>query len=103
MMFMSFLKSRPDSFDVPCTLDIEHTAESLHAHVELEGGVQIEPGDKVKVHGEAIDVPFGERRTFRRTATVTRAGWTDRLWIRLTSRLELTELYDVSFTSGRKL
>lgn len=101
-MILSSL-ARPKSFETPCTLDIEHTAESLHAHVELDGGVRIQPGDKVLVQGERIYVPFGERAVLRRTATVIRAGWLDRLWVRLRARLELTELYDVSFTSGRKL
>jgi hypothetical protein len=90
-------------FDVPCTIEIENTFESLHAHVELDGDVKIEAGDEVLVHGDEIRVPYGERRTLRRNATVTRAGWLDRALTRLGARFELTELYEVSFSSGRKL
>lgn len=100
---LGFLTGRPASIDVPCSLDVEHTAESLHAHVVLDDDIAIGPGDTVRVHGAPIDVPFGERRVFRRQATIVRATWLERLWVRLSARLELTELYDVSFTSGRKL
>ena len=30
---------------VPCTVEIEQTPESLHAHVTLDAGFEIEPGD----------------------------------------------------------
>jgi hypothetical protein len=59
-------------FDVGCTIEIENTFESLHAHVELDGDVEIEPGDTVKVHGDPIVVPYGEKAVFTRTATVKR-------------------------------
>lgn len=39
---------------VPCTIEIENTFESLHAHVELHGGHEIEPGDEVLVHGDPV-------------------------------------------------
>jgi hypothetical protein len=90
-------------FDVPCTIEIENTFESLHAHVELDGGVQVEAGDEVLVHGEPIRVPYGEKVTLRRNATVTRASWLDRKLTELAARFEITELYEVSFSSGRKL
>ncbi|MGQ0455701.1 MAG: hypothetical protein ACT4OU_01430 [Hyphomicrobium sp.] len=90
-------------FDVPCTIEIENTFDSLHAHVELHGGVEIEAGDEVLVHGDAIRVPYGQKLTLERMATVTRAGWFERLKTTLLARLELTELYEVSFSSGRKL
>ena len=59
---------------VPCTVEIEQTPESLHAHVTLDAGFDIEPGDAVQVHDAPADIPYGERLTVRRTATVTRAG-----------------------------
>ena len=90
-------------FDVPCTIEIENTFESLHAHVDLDGGVEIGPGDEVLVHGDTIRVPYGEKLVLRRQATVTRANWLDRAATKLMARLELTELYEVSFSSGRKL
>jgi hypothetical protein len=91
------------TFDVPCTIEIENTFESLHAHVELHGGVEIEPGDEVLVHGDDIRVPYGQKLTLQRMATVTRASWFERLKTHILARLELTELYEVSFSSGRKL
>ncbi|MCR9129830.1 MAG: hypothetical protein NXI12_09925 [Alphaproteobacteria bacterium] len=90
-------------FDIPCTIEVEHTNEHLHAHVSLEGDVPIYPGDRVRVHGEAIQVLFGESATYSRTATVMRAGWLSRQWTKFLASLEITELYEVSFSAGRKL
>ena len=89
------------SFDVPCTVEIEQTAETLHAHVVLDGDIQIEPGDEVTVHNAPTRVDFGERLVVRRTATVVRGNWLDRLRARIEGYLELTELYEVSFSDGR--
>ena len=44
------------SFDTPCTIEVEHGFDHLHAHVELDGDVPIYPGDKVRVHGSAIQI-----------------------------------------------
>jgi hypothetical protein len=85
---------------VPCTVEIEHTPESLHAHVELQG-IDVGPGDEVIVHGAPTHVPFGERGTFDCYATVVRAGPIGRLKARLEGYLELTELYEVGFSEGR--
>ncbi len=90
-------------FDVDCTIDIECSIDSFHAHVELEGDIQIRPGDQVLVHGDPIEVPYGERRQFVRRATVTRATWLEQQWTRLTAHFELTELYDLSFSGRRDL
>jgi hypothetical protein len=89
--------------DVPCTVEIENTFDSLSAHVELHGGINVEPGDEVLVHGDPIRVPYGQRLTLHRTATVTRASLIGRWLTRVFARFELTELYEVSFSSGRKL
>lgn len=89
------------SFEVPCTIEVEHTHESLHAHVELAGNVIIEPGDQVLVHGDPIHAAFGERIVLHRRATVLRAGPLERLWTRALAYLELTELYEVGFSAGR--
>ncbi len=91
------------TFEAPCTVEIEHSPESLHAHVELDGDIAIEPGDQVLVHDAPTDVPFGETLIVRRTATIIRAGLAERLWTRLAGNFELTELYDVSFTERRRL
>lgn len=89
------------SFDVPCTVEIEQTSETLHAHVVLDGDIQIRAGDEVMVHDAPTQVAFGERLVVRRTATVIRGGLSDRLWARIEGYLELTELYEVSFSDGR--
>jgi hypothetical protein len=86
----------PRSFDVPCTLDIEVTPESVHAHAVPEG-VTLYPGDRVIVHGVPERIDFGDRYSLNCTATIIRAGWLTRLWTRLTSIAEITELYEVSF------
>ena len=44
MAFMGLSSRR--SFDVPCTVEIEQTSETLHAHVVLDGDIQIQPGDE---------------------------------------------------------
>ncbi len=88
---------------VPCTVEVEHTFASLHAHVELDDGVAIGPGDEVLVHGAPETVPFGEKLKVRCHATVVRASWLERLWTKITAQLELTELYEVSFTPRRTL
>jgi len=93
----------PRRFDVSCTIEIEHTNEHLHAHVALEGDPRLYPGDRVRVHGPAIQVEYGQSAAIRRTATVMRANWLSRQITRVLARLELTELYEVSFSAGRKL
>ncbi len=91
-----------ETFEVPCTVEVEHTADSLHAYVELDGDVSIGPGDEVIVHGDPIKPAFGEKIVERRKATVKRANWLGRITARAAG-LELTELYEVSFTPRRKL
>lgn len=89
-------------FEVPCTVEVEHTHDSLHAHVELGDGVVVAPGDEVIVQGPPLDVPFGERLVVERRAVVVRASWLERRWTELTGDLEFMELLEFSFTSGRK-
>lgn len=101
---MSFLTSLSrQSFEFPCTVEIEHTPESLHAHVEIDGDFAIEPGDEVLVVDAPSHPPYGGRVVVRRKVVVTRAGALERMWTRLKGNLELTELYDVSFTERRRL
>ena len=95
---MSLLRAA--RFDTPCTVEVEHTNEHLHAHVALDGDIAIEPGDKVRVHGAAIRVPFGGRLVERRMATVTRATVLGRAWAKLRARFEITELYELNFSAG---
>ena len=99
-MTMLWTSSRK-TFDVPCTVEIEQTSETLHAHVILDGDIEIAPGDEVRVHNAPTGVAFGERLVVRRTATVVRGSPLDRLRARIEGYLELTELYEVSFSDGR--
>jgi hypothetical protein len=88
------------AIELLCTVDLEQTAESLHAYVEIEG-FQIRPGDQVIVHDAPTRVEFGERIVCDRRATVIRAGFFGDLLARLRGYLELTDLYEVSFSDGR--
>ena len=45
-MTMLWTTSRK-TFDVPCTIEIEQTSETLHAHVVLDGDIAIQPGDNL--------------------------------------------------------
>lgn len=87
---------------LPCTVEVEHSNESLHAHVALDGNPDIGPGDRVRVHGAAIRIAFGEKISVRRAATLTRAGVLLRAWTRFVGHFGMAELYEVSFT-GRGL
>jgi hypothetical protein len=89
------------TLQVPCTVDIEQSFDSLHAYVDLDG-VEVGPGDEVLVHDAPTSVAYGERLVCERQATVVQAGWLERLWTRLTGRLELTELYEVGFQEWRR-
>lgn len=92
---------RRTRFDTQCTIEIEHTFDNLHAHVELDGDIALGPGDQVKVHGAAVKLPFGERLVLRRPVTVWKATPFGRLWTRMKAQLELTELYEITFSSER--
>lgn len=89
------------SFDTTCTITVEQSSEHFHAHVELPADIAMEPGDKVRVHGAPISIPFGSSQVFERTATVTRAGPIARAVTRLAAYFDLSELYEVSFNAGR--
>lgn len=97
---MSWMTGRR-SYDVPCTVEIEQTSETFHAHVILDADVDIQPGDEVTVHDAPTNVNFGERLVVRRTATVVRGGPLAKLRAKIEGYLELTELYEVSFSDGR--
>ena len=90
-----------DRLDTQCTIEIEHTFDNLHAHVELDGDIELGPGDQVKVHGAAVKLPFGERLTLRRPVTVWKATPFGRLGTRMKAQLELTELYEITFSSEK--
>ena len=87
----------------PCTVEISHKFESLHAHVRFNNGAVVHPGDEVQVQGPEIMAPFGEIVTEDRTAVITRASWIERLWTRWTGDLEVMELCEFSFSEEVRL
>ncbi len=90
-------------FEVGCTIEVEHTASSLHAHVTLDNNLELRPGDEVTIQGEPIDPAFGETCTLRRNAVVKRSSWLEDQWTRVAGRFEMTELLENSFTEWRKV
>ena len=78
MTFLSPLLGR--RFECACTVEIENTSESLHAHVELDGDFVVQPGDEVQVIDAPSHPPYGEKIVVRRTAVVTRASALERVW-----------------------
>ncbi len=87
----------------PCTVEISHKFESLHAHVRFNNGATVYPGDEVKVQGPEIMAPFGEVVCEERDATIIRASGLERLWTRLTGDFEVMELCEFSFSEEAKL
>ena len=82
----------------PCTVEVCHTFDELSAHVRLDNGAVIHPGDEVLVHGTPVVAGYGEHVVEERTATITRASGLERLWTRLTGDLEFIELCEFSFS-----
>lgn len=89
--------------DVPCTVEVSHRFESLHAHVRFNNGAVIYPGDEVLVHGKPVLAAYGELIIEDRTATITRASRLERLWTRMTGDLGFMELCEFSFSDEVKL
>ncbi len=83
---------------VPCTVEVSHRFESLHAHVRFNDGSVIHPGDEVQVQGPPILAAWGEVISEDRTAVITRANALERLWTRLTGDFEFMELCEFSFS-----
>lgn len=82
----------------PCTVEISHKFESLHAHVRFDNGTTVYPGDEVQVQGPEIMAPFGEIVREEREAIIVRASKLEQLWTRLTGDLEVMELCEFSFS-----
>jgi len=87
----------------PCTVEISHRFESLHAHVRFNDGTTVFPGDEVKVQGPEIMAPFGEIVREDRKATIVRASKLEQLWTRLTGDFEVMELCEFSFSEEATL
>ncbi|MEM6438181.1 MAG: hypothetical protein AAF763_00580 [Pseudomonadota bacterium] len=89
--------------DAPCTVEVSHTFDSLHAHVRFDDGSVVHPGDEVIVHGDPIMAAYGEVVRESRMATITRANALERAWTRLTGDLEFMELCEFSFSEEARL
>lgn len=84
-----------------CTVTVLCTEETLEAHVELDDDLLPTAGDKITVYGAPVSVGYGEKLEFRREARLTRGSLFDKLYVRIAAMFELTELYEVSFSTGR--
>ena len=83
---------------VPCTVEVSHRFEALHAHVRFNDGSVIHPGDEVQVQGPPVLAGWGELIVEDRMATITRATALERLWTRMTGDFEFMELCEFSFS-----
>ena len=83
---------------VPCTVEVSHRFEALHAHVRFNNGAVVYPGDEVLVHGTPIMAAYGELITEDRQATITRDSGLERLWTRMTGDFGFMELCEFSFS-----
>ena len=93
---MSFFIKRRDR--APCTIEVSHTFESLHAHVRFNNGTIVYPGDEVIVHGDPVKAPYGEVISEDREATILRATQLERLWTKIIGKLEFMEICEFSFS-----
>lgn len=89
--------------EVPCTVEVSHRFESLHAHVRFDNGAVVYPGDEVLVHGAPILAAFGELIIEERRATITHASWIEQMWTRATGDFGFMELCEFSFSEEIKL
>lgn len=87
----------------PCTVEVSHLFESLHAHVRFNNGAVVHPGDSVTVHGEPVLAAYGEVVKEDRVATITRATALERVWTKATGDLEFMELCEFSFSEEMSL
>ncbi|MCC5961897.1 MAG: hypothetical protein JJU09_02110 [Rhodobacteraceae bacterium] len=83
---------------VPCTVEVSHRFEALHAHVRFNDGSVVHPGDEVQVQGPPVLAAWGEVISEDRTAVITRANALERLWTRMTGDFEFMELCEFSFS-----
>jgi len=83
---------------VPCTVEVSHCFDALHAHVRFNNGAVVHPGDEVLVHGSPVMAAYGEVVVEDRMATITRATWVERQWTRMTGDFDFLELCEFSFS-----
>ena len=87
----------------PCTVEVSHKFDSLHAHVKFDNGAVINPGDEVLVQGPPVMAPYGEVVIEQRQARITRASKVEQLWTRMTGDFEFMELCEFSFSEEATL
>ena len=92
-----------ERISVKCRVEIVNRWDELFTEVDLPPGVIIRPGDEVEVHGEPVEVRYGDQTMIERQATIKRAGAIERTWTKLTGDLEFMELLEFSFSSGSRL
>ncbi len=85
-----------------CRIAVERTNEHFCAHTVYSGGPAFGAGDSVRVNGPVITAETGDRFIERRTAHVRRAGPIRRTLVKLIAILEISGLYEVSFSGRRK-
>jgi hypothetical protein len=88
---------------VPCTVEVSHRFESLHAHVRFNDGSVVHPGDEVQVQGPPILAAWGEVIVEDRTAIIRRANAFERLWTKMTGDFDMMELCEFSFSEEMKV
>jgi hypothetical protein len=98
---ISILQKRVET--APCTVEVSHTFEALHAHVRFDNGAVVHPGDSVLVEGPPVKAGYGEVVVEKRTAKIRRANALERGWTRLTGDLEFMELCEFSFSEEATL
>jgi uncharacterized Zn finger protein len=87
----------------PCTVEVSHCFDSLHAHVKFNDGTVVNPGDEVMVKGPEIMAAYGEVVREEREAVIYRASKLEQLWTRMTGDFEFMELCEFSFSEEVKL
>ena len=90
-----WIGERP-AVEVACSIEMERSAETLHAHVSLDG-IEVDCGDEVLIHAAPTQIEFGGKLYTTSRATVVKAGPFRRWLTRLRSYFALTELYEVGF------
>ena len=83
---------------VPCTVEVSHRFESLHAHVRFNDGSIVHPGDEVQVQGPPILAAWGEVIVEDRIAVIRRANVLERMWTKMTGDFDMMELCEFSFS-----
>ena len=82
--------------DVACTLRVGQTAESLHAHMELDA-IEINPGDIVRLI-QAAPTSIGlDETVYQARVSVQRAGPLARMMTRIAGLFSVLELIEVGF------